>query len=403
MSNQVTSAAGTSQTTKTGVCFPSGFTASGVAAGLKASGTLDLALVANNGQNPTSAAVFTSNRVVAEPVIYTRDLMAKNTVTHVILNSGNANACTGQRGMEDVQATVAALASEADINPTQVAVCSTGVIGEYMDIDRLTRAIPALVKENNEDGANLAAQAIMTTDTVSKEVEIEQDGWRIGGMAKGAGMLAPAMATMLCVITTDVKISEDALERTLQRAVDVSFNRTDTDGCMSTNDTVIVLASGESGIEPDEAEFGAQLEIACRDLAGKLRDDAEGASHSIDIEVTGASSEEAAVEVARAVSRSNLVKTAIFGNDPNWGRILSQIGTVDAQVAPFDVNDVNVSINGVQICRNGGIGDPKDGLDLAASRLVTIEIELGAGDAEATVYTSDLTHDYVHENSAYTT
>lgn len=389
--------------TKSGVCYPVGFTASGVAAGLKASGSLDLALVANNGSNLASAAVFTTNRVVAEPVFYTRDLMKDHTVTHVILNSGNANACTGARGMQDVHSTVAALASEAGVEPTQIAVCSTGVIGEYMDTDRLTRAIPALVKEANEDGANLAAQAIMTTDTVTKEVEIERDGWRIGGMAKGAGMLAPAMATMLCVITTDVKISEDVLARTLSRAVDVSFNRTDTDGCMSTNDTVIVLASGESGIEPDEAEFGAQLEVACRDLAGKLRDDAEGASHSIDITVTQASTEEAAVEVARAVSRSNLVKTAIFGNDPNWGRILSQIGTVDAKVAPFDVNDVNVSINGVQICRNGGIGEPKDELDLAASRLVSIEIELGAGDAHATVYTTDLTHDYVHENSAYTT
>lgn len=392
-----------SSATKSGVCFPLGFTAYGVAAGLKASGSLDLALVANNGANPASAAVFTTNRVVAEPVIYTRDLMKDHTVTHVILNSGNANACTGARGMQDVHSTVAALASEAGVEPTQIAVCSTGVIGEYMDTDRLTRAIPALVREANEDGANLAAQAIMTTDTVTKEVEIERDGWRIGGMAKGAGMLAPAMATMLCVITTDVKIPEDVLARTLSRAVDVSFNRTDTDGCMSTNDTVIVLASGESGIEPDEAEFGAQLEVACRDLAGKLRDDAEGALHSIDITVTQASTEEAAVEVARAVSRSNLVKTAIFGNDPNWGRILSQIGTVDAKVAPFDVNDVNVSINGVQICRNGGIGEPKDELDLAASRLVSIEIELGAGDAQATVYTTDLTHDYVHENSAYTT
>ncbi|MGI6785665.1 MAG: bifunctional glutamate N-acetyltransferase/amino-acid acetyltransferase ArgJ [Gleimia sp.] len=392
-----------SSATKSGVCFPLGFTASGVAAGLKASGSLDLALVANNGSNPASAAVFTTNRVVAEPVIYTRDLMKDHTVTHVILNSGNANACTGARGMQDIHSTVAALASEAGVEHTKIAVCSTGVIGEYMDTDRLTRAIPALVKEANEDGANLAAQAIMTTDTVTKEVEIERDGWRIGGMAKGAGMFAPAMATMLCVITTDVKISEDVLVRTLSRAVDVSFNRTDTDGCMSTNDTVIVLASGESGIEPDEAEFGAQLEVACRDLAGKLRDDAEGASHSIDITVTQASTEEAAVEVARAVSRSNLVKTAIFGNDPNWGRILSQIGTVDAKVAPFDVNDVNVSINGVQICRNGGIGEPKDELDLAASRLVSIEIELGAGDAHATVYTTDLTHDYVHENSAYTT
>ncbi|MDO5049926.1 MAG: bifunctional glutamate N-acetyltransferase/amino-acid acetyltransferase ArgJ [Actinomycetaceae bacterium] len=388
--------------TSSGVCFPRGFQASGLAAGLKASGNLDLALVANNGAHPASAAVFTSNRVVAAPVTYTRELMQASTVTHVILNAGNANACTGRRGMDDVRATVETLAAEAGVDQSQIAVCSTGVIGEYMEIDRLTRAIPALVNNLSEDGANLAARAIMTTDTVAKEIEIEKSGWRIGGMAKGAGMLAPALATMLCVITTDAKVSKDVLAISLKRAVDVSFNRTDTDGCMSTNDTVIVLASGDSGIEADEAEFGAALEVACRDLAGKLRDDAEGASHSIDINVTGASSEAAAVEVARSVSRSNLVKTAIFGNDPNWGRILSQIGTVDPSVAPFDVNDVNVSINGVQICRNGGIGDPKDALDLAASKLVTIDIELGAGDAQATVYTTDLTHDYVHENSAYT-
>ncbi|WP_297555641.1 bifunctional glutamate N-acetyltransferase/amino-acid acetyltransferase ArgJ [uncultured Actinomyces sp.] len=386
----------------TGVCFPKGFVAAAVAAGLKASGSKDLALVVNQGALPGAAAVFTSNRVVAEPVKFSQAQMQNGVVTHVLLNSGNANACTGEQGRKDVQACVSALSRSASVDQAKIAVCSTGVIGEYLDTEAVTRAIPTLVSDLSASGAANAASAIMTTDTIPKQVELEVDGWRIGGMAKGAGMLAPALATMLCVITTDAVIDSDTLDSALGRAVQMSFNRLDTDGCMSTNDTVIVLASGESGITPDEAAFGAALEQACTKLAKMLRDDAEGAEHFVNITVSGASSETAAVEVARAVSRSNLVKTAIFGNDPNWGRILSQIGTVPSWVAPFDVGKVNVSINGVMICKNGGIGKPKEALDLAASKEVAIEIDLGAGSSGATVYTTDLTHAYVHENSAYT-
>ncbi|MDU5569162.1 bifunctional glutamate N-acetyltransferase/amino-acid acetyltransferase ArgJ [Actinomyces sp.] len=386
----------------TGVCFPKGFATAGIAAGLKASGGKDLALVVNEGILPAAAAVFTSNRVEAEPVKFSRAQMRNGVVTHVLLNSGNANACTGEQGRKDVEACVNELSLAAGVDQAKIAVCSTGVIGEYLDTAAITRAIPALVSGLEVSGATSAASAIMTTDTVPKEVQIEVDGWRVGGMAKGAGMLAPALATMLCVITTDAVIDNEALDSALRHAVQVSFNRLDTDGCMSTNDTVIVLASGESGITPDEATFATALEQACTKLAKMLRDDAEGAEHFVDITVSGASSEAAAVEVARAVSRSNLVKTAIFGNDPNWGRILSQIGTVPSWVAPFDVGKVNVSINGVMICKNGSVGDPKESLDLAAAQEVKIEIDLGAGNSSATVYTTDLTHAYVHENSAYT-
>lgn len=386
-----------------GVCFPRGFEASATAAGLKASGRLDVALVANLGKRATSAGVFTSNRVVAAPVTYTRNAMRERSVTHVVLNSGNANACTGQRGHADVVATAQAVSRACGVEAEAVAVCSTGVIGEYLPVDAITHEIPALAKALSSDSGEPAARAIMTTDTVPKTIEYDFDSWRIGAMAKGAGMLAPALATMLCVITTDAIVDERALQRALTYATDQSFNRLDTDGCQSTNDTVIVLASGESGTYIDEEEFTRNLTLACTDLARQLRDDAEGASHTIDIHVDQAISEEAALAVARAVSRSALVKTAIFGNDPNWGRILSQIGTVDSQIAPFDANGVDVSINGVTICRHGGIGEPKEKVDLAGNRHVDITITLGAGSADATVYTTDLTHDYVHENSAYTT
>ncbi|MDO5719353.1 MAG: bifunctional glutamate N-acetyltransferase/amino-acid acetyltransferase ArgJ [Actinomycetaceae bacterium] len=386
-----------------GVCFPRGFQASAAAAGLKTSGAVDVALVANHGERPTSAAVFTSNRVVAAPVAYSQKVMRDRSVTHVVLNSGNANACTGQRGYSDVLKTVQAVGQACGIDPEAVAVCSTGVIGEYLAIDALTDVIPSLSKALSSDSGESAARAIMTTDTVPKTVEYDFDTWRIGGMAKGAGMLAPALATMLCVVTTDAVIDQRVLQRALTHAVENSFNRLDTDGCQSTNDTVIVLASGESGTTVDEADFTRELTLACTDLARKLCDDAEGASHTIDIHVTQASSKEAALAVARAVSRSALVKTAIFGNDPNWGRILSQIGTVDSQVAPFSVDAIDVSINGVTICRGGGIGEPKEKVDLASNRHVDITVRLGAGNSDATIYTTDLTHDYVHENSAYTT
>lgn len=388
---------------RTGVCFPRGFKASATVAGLKASATLDVALVANCGQQASAAGVFTTNRVVAAPVTYTRSTMKEHSVTHVLLNSGNANACTGQRGHDDVLSTTQAVSRACGVETTSVAVCSTGVIGEYLSINAITDAIPSLAETLSPHSGESAARAIMTTDTVPKTIEYDVGSWRIGGMAKGAGMLAPALATMLCVVTTDVIIDERTLQRALTYAVDRSFNRLDTDGCQSTNDTVIVMASGDSGIHVDEEDFTQNLTLACKNLARQLRDDAEGASHTIDIHVGEATSEDAALAVARAVSRSALVKTAIFGNDPNWGRILSQIGTVDSRIAPFDADLVDVSINGVMICREGGIGEPKGKVNLADNRHVDIRITLGAGSAKATVYTTDLTHDYVHENSAYTT
>ncbi|MDO5729843.1 MAG: bifunctional glutamate N-acetyltransferase/amino-acid acetyltransferase ArgJ [Actinomycetaceae bacterium] len=386
-----------------GVCYPRGFEASAIAAGLKASGKLDLALVVNTGRHVKSAGVFTSNRVVAAPVEYTRKLMKTASISHVIVNSGNANACTGQRGVADVALTVAAVAEACQIAPDTIGVCSTGVIGEYLDIEKLGRAVPQLVKALSCEGGSDASRAIMTTDTVAKTVELDCGGWRIGGMAKGAGMLAPALATMLCVITLDAVVDERALQRALTHAVNRSFDRLDTDGCMSTNDSVIVLASGESGKKVSESELTAQLTDACVELTRSLQNDAEGASHTIDINVRGASAESAAVAVGRTVARSALVKTAIFGNDPNWGRILSQIGTLDEQTAPFDPSKVDVAINGIEICRSGSIGEPKKLVDIASNRHVAIDITLHAGDANATIYTTDLTHDYVHENSAYTT
>lgn len=386
-----------------GVCYPLGFKAAAVTAGLKASGTLDLALVVNTGKQARSAGVFTSNRVVAAPVEYTRNLMAESSITHVILNSGNANACTGQRGVRDVALTVSAVADACQVEPHHIGVCSTGVIGEYLDIEKLSTAVPHLTRALSYTGGADAARAIMTTDTVPKTIEMDCGGWKIGGMAKGAGMLAPALATMLCVITLDAVVDTDVLRRGLCHAMQQSFNRLDTDGCMSTNDSVIVLASGESGKSASEAELIARLTDACTDLARQLQNDAEGASHTIDINVLQASSESAATVVGRAVARSALVKTAIFGNDPNWGRILSQIGTLDEQTAPFDPSKVDVAINGVKICCSGGIGEPKELVDIASNRHVTIDITLYSGDANATVYTTDLTHDYVHENSAYTT
>lgn len=386
-----------------GVCYPRGFKAAAVTAGLKASGALDLALVVNTGKHVRSAGVFTSNRVVAAPVDYTRKLMTERSITHVILNSGNANACTGRRGVADVALTVSALADACQTKPHQIGVCSTGVIGEYLDIEKLSTAVPHLTKALSCKGGADAAQAIMTTDTVPKTLEMDCGGWRIGGMAKGAGMLAPALATMLCVITLDAVVDTDALQQGLCHAAEQSFNRLDTDGCMSTNDSVIVLASGESGKRVSEAELTSRLTDACTELARQLQNDAEGASHTIDITVRQASSASAATAVGRAVARSALVKTAIFGNDPNWGRILSQIGTLDEQTAPFDPSKVDVAINGVEICRAGGIGESKELVDLASNRHVTIDITLHSGNARATVYTTDLTHDYVHENSAYTT
>ena len=390
--------------TPTGVTAPRGFAAAGIAAGIKSTaGSKDLALVVNRGPAFASAGVFTSNRVVAAPVTLTRAHLAKTSLKAVILNSGGANACTGGPGLADAEATAAKVSALLGCQPDEVGVCSTGMIGVRLPMDALMNGAEAAAAAlANTPGAGAdAAEAIRTTDTVSKtHVSMHGGGWTIGAMAKGAGMLAPGLATMLSVLTTDALVDDATARRALEEAVRTTFNRTDSDGCMSTNDSVILLASGASGIAPEEAEFTEALRSACSDLARQLIADAEGASHDIEIRVVGASSEEAGEAVARAVSRSNLFKTAVFGNDPNWGRVLSEVGTVPESLAPYDPDEVDVSINGVMVCRGGGVGEDRALVDMMP-REVHVLIDLKAGTEEVVVWTNDLTHDYVHENSAY--
>ncbi len=390
-----------------GVTAAAGFRAAGITAGLKASGRPDLALVVNDGPRDNACAVFTSNRVVGEPVKWSRVAAADGHLSAVILNSGGANVCTGPEGYADVEATAATLAAALAIEPADVLVASTGLIGERLPIETLITGIDPLVGVLRSDGGGDAATAIMTTDTVAKQAHVTLDSahgrFTVGGMAKGAGMLAPALATMLVVLTTDADVDPGGLRTALRAATNATFDRLDSDGCMSTSDTVVILASGASGVLPDYVEFADAVKAVCASLARQLIADAEGASHDIAITVTNASTEDAAVAVARSVARGNLFKTAMFGNDPNWGRVLAQIGTVPVSVAPFEADEVDVSINGVMVCRAGGAHEDRRLVDLATAREVTVDIDLHAGSARATVWTNDLTHDYVHENSAYST
>ncbi|MCS5720244.1 bifunctional glutamate N-acetyltransferase/amino-acid acetyltransferase ArgJ [Herbiconiux sp. CPCC 205763] len=383
------------------VTRPAGFRASGVVARLKSTGARDLALVVNDGPRRSAAAVFTSNRAKANPVLWSEQVVKDGTVEAVILNSGGANCFTGAFGFQTTHAAAEAVAAALDISASDVLVCSTGLIGVGDQIfrDKIVDTVPAAVAAlSAETGGADAATAIMTTDTHPKEAVVESAaGWSIGGMAKGAGMLAPGLATMLVVITTDADLGPEVLDRALRSATRVTFDRVDSDGCMSTNDTVALLASGASGVVADEAEFTEGLTALCRDLALQLQRDAEGASHDIAIEVVNAASEDDAVVVGRAVSRSNLLKAAIFGNDPNWGRVLAALGTTDAA---FDPYAIDVSMNGVMVCRAGEPGDDRELVDLTP-RACTILIDLKQGAASATIWTNDLTHDYVHENSAY--
>jgi glutamate N-acetyltransferase/amino-acid N-acetyltransferase len=385
-----------------GVTAPRGFAASGVEAGLKQHGGRDLALVVNRGPRAASAGVFTSNRVVAAPVTLTRSHLAAGTLRAVVLNSGGANACTGRPGAQDAQATAVRAAAALGLEPGQVGVCSTGLIGQRLPLDLLLPGIDqaASALEEGDEAALAAADAIRTTDTVPKTEVAAGDGWSIGGMAKGAGMLAPGLATMLCVLTTDAVLDDAGAAAALEEAVRTTFNRTDSDGCMSTNDSVILLSSGASGTTPDPAAFTEALRGICARLARQLIADAEGATHDIAVTVAGASDEAAAEAVARAVARSNLFKAAVFGNDPNWGRVVAEVGTVPAEVAPFDPSQLDVSINGVMVCRQEGVGEPRERVDMTA-REVRVLVDLHAGEARATVWTNDLTHGYVHENSAY--
>lgn len=383
-----------------GVTAPAGFRAAGVTAGLKPSGRPDLALVVNDGPLTAGAAVFTSNRVAAAPVHWSREAVRDGRVDAVVLNSGGANACTGAPGFRDSHATAEHVAAALGVSASDVVVCSTGLIGERLPMERLLAGIDAAAADLSAEGGAGAAVSIMTTDTVPKQVEHRGAGYTIGGMAKGAGMLAPALATMLVVITTDAVLTPGQLDAALRTATGQSFDRADSDGCMSTNDTVTLLASGASGVEPDLAEFTAALTAVCQDLALQLLADAEGASHDIAVQTVNAASVEDALEVSKAVSRSNLFKTAIYGNDPNWGRIVAEVGTTRAA---FEPEDLDVSINGVMVCRGCGVGEERTLVDLGSAREVTVVIDLKAGDAAGTVWTNDLTHDYVEENSAYST
>ncbi len=380
------------------VTFPKGFLASGVASGLKTSGNPDVALVVNQGPHLTASAVFTSNRCKANPILWSMEAVKDQQAKAVVLNSGGANCYTGPQGFQTTHQSAELVASLLDCSAQDVLVCSTGIIGEQLDREKLFAGIKTAKQQLSENGGDSAALAIMTTDSVPKLSQVESpSGWRIGGMAKGAGMLAPALATMLVVITTDAIIEPSALEKALRKAVRKSFDRLDSDGATSTNDQVTLLSSGASEVSADSAEFEALLEQVCLDLAKQLMSDAEGASHNIYIEVRSAASEDDAVEVARAIARNNLFKTAIYGNDPNWGRILAAIGTTDAS---FDPYNIDVSINGVLVSANGAPAEDRSAVDLSP-RDVRISIELNSGDSSATVMTNDLTVAYVNENSAY--
>ncbi|MSV77566.1 MAG: bifunctional glutamate N-acetyltransferase/amino-acid acetyltransferase ArgJ [Actinobacteria bacterium] len=374
-----------------------GFRASGVKAGIKASGNHDVALVMNDGPNKNAAAVFTRNRFQAAPVQWSMQAVKDGRLDAVVLNSGGANACTGPQGFIDTHRTAEYVAEALGVSAGDVAVCSTGLIGELLPMDALLGGVDAATQVLSRDGGANAALAIMTTDTHSKTAVMSGEGFVVGGMAKGAGMLAPGLATMLVVITTDAVLDQAVLETATRSAVSTTFERIDSDGCMSTNDTVIVMSSGASGTSVSPEDFEVALNHVCADLARQLIGDAEGASKDIRIDVINAVSSDDAVDVARAVSRSNLLKCAIHGEDPNWGRVLSAAGTTQAV---FEPDKVSVAINGVWVCRNAA-PDADRNLVSMKDREVVITIDLGAGADEATLWTNDLTSDYVHENSAY--
>jgi glutamate N-acetyltransferase/amino-acid N-acetyltransferase len=387
------------------VTAPAGFQAAGVSAGLR-TGRPDVAVVVNTGPKPVAAAVFTANRFPAAPVTWSRAALREpgSTPRAVVLNSGGANACTGPRGDADAATTAQVAAEALGFEPKEVLVCSTGLIGELLPMDKLTQGVRDGIGQlaGGPTAGSAAAHAIMTTDTKPKEGEIQGEGYKLGGMAKGAGMLAPELATMLVVLTTDAVLEPDQAQAALRKACDVTFNVLDSDGCMSTNDTVILLASGASGQRPDPAQFERDLRYLCVHLSVQLLADAEGADHDIAIKVEQAFSRDGALAVARAIARSNLFKAAIFGRDPNWGRILAAAGTVGADVAPFDPADVALAINGIWVVQNGAPTPDRERVTLDGRR-VEIDLQLGAGEASATVYTSDLTYAYVHENSEYAT
>ena len=379
--------------------YPAGFRAAGVAAGIKKSGNHDVAVVINDGPITAAAGVLTSNRIKAAPVLWTQQVLLDGDLRAVVLNSGGANACTGPDGFADTHRTAEFAAEILGCGAGQVAVCSTGLIGERLPMDYLLPGVQVALAAAASDGGAAAARAIMTTDSVPKTASSDGDGFRVGGMAKGAGMLAPGLATMLVVITTDAVATPQALDTALRAATRTTFDRIDSDGCMSTNDTVIVMASGASGVTPSMFRLTTAIADVCASLARQLIADAEGATKDIEIEVRNAATEDDAVTVGRSIARSNLLKCAIHGEDPNWGRILAALGTTDAAYDPLTLD---VAINGVWVCRNSAPGESRTAVSMA-ERVVRITVDLKAGSDTATVWTNDLTAMYVHENSAYAT
>ena len=381
------------------VTAPRGFRAAGVTAGLKGSGSPDVALVVNDGPSRAAAAVYTANRCKANPVLWSERVTADGAVRAVALNSGGANCYTGPAGFQTTHATAERVGELLDDAAGDVVVCSTGLIGDLLPADRLLAGVDACAAALSGQGGGDAAVAILTTDTHAKQAVVSRDGWSVGAMAKGAGMLAPSLATMLVVLTTDADVSASGCDRALRAATRTTFDRLDSDGCQSTNDTVLLMASGASGVQPEAAVFDEAVRQVCADLAEQLMRDAEGAGHDIRIEVTGAATEDDAVEVGRAVARSALLKCAIFGEDPNWGRVLAAAGTTGAAFAP---HAVDVSFNEVQVCRGGAPGQDRS-LVRFEGRDVRVLVDLHEGAARAVVLTNDLTTAYVHENSAYST
>lgn len=374
-----------------------GFRAAGVAAGLKTSGQSDIAVLVNDGPRSSLGAVFTSNRCKANPVLWSQEAAKAGSARAVAINSGGANCYTGAEGFQTTHATAELVADVLGVGALEVQVASTGLIGMLNNRDALLAGMGKALDELSDDGGLQAAEAIMTTDTVAKEAIQLADGYVVGGMAKGAGMLAPALATMLVFITTDAAVDSAECDAALREATRTTFDRLDSDGCQSTNDTVLLLASGASGVKPDPAEFAAAVRSVCNKLATQLLADAEGADHEITIDVVGAATEDDALEVGRSVARSNLFKCAIFGKDPNWGRILASVGTTEAA---FDPANLDVALNDVWVCRNSGPAEAPDRIDLEP-RAVTVTIDLKSGTETATIWTNDLTQAYVHENSAY--
>jgi glutamate N-acetyltransferase/amino-acid N-acetyltransferase len=381
------------------VTTPKGFDASGVAAGLKSSGEKDVALIVNNGPKYDASAVFTTNKVKAAPVVWTQEIIKNKKLKAVVLNSGGANACTGPEGFADTHSTAEYVAKMLSVGAIEIGVCSTGLIGNRLDMTKLISGINNAYAKLSPEGGQDAAAAIITTDSHEKIAQVEKDSWSIGGIIKGAGMLAPDMATMLCVITTDADISQIDHQLVLQQCTDLTLNRIDSDGCTSTNDTVILMSSGASLEKPTMEDFKSQLQTLMSDLSIQLINDAEGATKVIKIEVLNARNENEAVNVGRSIARNNLLKCAMFGEDPNWGRILAAVGTADAEI---DSDKIDVYLNNVKVCANGSAIDLSEKVSLN-DRNISIKVDLKIGTFTATIYTNDLSTQYVHENSAYST